>query len=104
MHLEKRYSVSHLWWFIFYQRKKSRMYCVTYDWLSTKREEALVRVINYPARGIEIQQSKNLRLLPITTNVPSEVMQNIDKIDLKLNWNQTKIARFCNDDSKFSGY
>jgi hypothetical protein len=22
MHLEKRYSVSHLWWFIFYQGKK----------------------------------------------------------------------------------
>jgi hypothetical protein len=68
------------------------------------KEKALVRVINYPARGIEIQQSKNLRLLPITTSVPFEVMQNIDKIDLKLNWNQTKIARFCNDDSKFSGY
>jgi DNA helicase-2/ATP-dependent DNA helicase PcrA len=34
-----------------------------------------------------------------------EVMQNIDKIDLKLNsGNQTKIARFCNDDSEFSGY
>jgi DNA helicase-2/ATP-dependent DNA helicase PcrA len=38
--------------------------------INPKMKKLLVRVINYPAR-IEIQQSKNLRLLPITTNVPS---------------------------------
>jgi hypothetical protein len=31
-----------------------------------------------------------------------EVMQNIDKIDLKLN--KQKNSGFCNHDSKFSGY
>jgi DNA helicase-2/ATP-dependent DNA helicase PcrA len=50
-----------------------------------KDEKLWVRVINYPARELEIQQSKNLRLLPITKRSIWEVMQNIDKIDLKLN-------------------
>jgi DNA helicase-2/ATP-dependent DNA helicase PcrA len=67
-------------------RKEIRMYCVTCDWLSIKDEEALVRVINYPARGIG---DTTVEKLTIAANHYKrsiwEVMQNIDKIDLKLN-------------------
>jgi DNA helicase-2/ATP-dependent DNA helicase PcrA len=54
--------------------------------LNPKDEEALIRVINYPARGIG---DTTVEKLTVAANHYKrsifEVMQNIDKIDLKLN-------------------
>jgi DNA helicase-2/ATP-dependent DNA helicase PcrA len=51
-----------------------------------KDEEALMRVINYPARGIG---NTTIEKIVVAANHYKrsmfEVMQNIDKIDLKLN-------------------
>lgn len=71
----------------FYQRKEIKD-VLSYLRLviNPKDEEALVRVINYPARGIG---DSTLEKLTIAANHYKrsifEVMQNIDKIDLKLN-------------------
>ena len=71
----------------FYQRKEIKD-VLSYLRLviNPKDEEALIRVINYPARGIG---DTTLEKLTIAANHYKrsifEVMQNIDKIDLKLN-------------------
>src|SRR6478752_3347915 len=71
----------------FYQRKEIKdVLCYLRLVLNPKDEEALVRVINYPARGIG---DTTVEKLTIAANHYKrsifEVMQNIDKIDLKLN-------------------
>jgi DNA helicase-2/ATP-dependent DNA helicase PcrA len=71
----------------FYQRKEIKdVLCYLRLVINPKDEEALVRVINYPARGIG---DMTLEKLTIAANHYKrsifEVMQNIDKIDLKLN-------------------
>jgi DNA helicase-2/ATP-dependent DNA helicase PcrA len=71
----------------FYQRKEIKdVLCYLRLVINPKDEEALVRVINYPARGIG---DTTLEKLTIAANHYKrsifEVMQNIDKIDLKLN-------------------
>jgi len=71
----------------FYQRKEIKD-VLSYLRLviNPKDEEALIRVINYPARGIG---DTTVEKLTIAANHYKrsifEVMQNIDKIDLKLN-------------------
>jgi DNA helicase II / ATP-dependent DNA helicase PcrA len=71
----------------FYQRKEIKD-VLSYLRLivNPKDEEALVRVINYPARGIG---DTTIEKLTVAANHYKrsifEVMQNIDKIDLKLN-------------------
>jgi len=71
----------------FYQRKEIKdVLCYLRLVLNPKDEEALIRVINYPARGIG---DTTVEKLTIAANHYKrsifEVMQNIDKIDLKLN-------------------
>jgi ATP-dependent DNA helicase UvrD/PcrA len=71
----------------FYQRKEVKdVLCYLRLVLNPKDEEALNRVINYPARGIG---GTTLEKLTVAANHYKrsifEVMQNIDKIDLKLN-------------------
>ncbi|MBU3681161.1 MAG: ATP-dependent DNA helicase [Flavobacterium sp.] len=71
----------------FYQRKEIKdVLCYLRLVINPKDEEALMRVINYPARGIG---DTTLEKLTIAANHYKrsvfEVMQNIDKIDLKLN-------------------
>jgi DNA helicase II / ATP-dependent DNA helicase PcrA len=71
----------------FYQRKEIKdVLCYLRLVINPKDEEALIRVINYPARGIG---DTTIEKLTITANHYKrsifEVMQNIDKIDLKLN-------------------
>jgi DNA helicase-2/ATP-dependent DNA helicase PcrA len=71
----------------FYQRKEIKdILCYLRLVINPKDEEALVRVINYPARGIG---ATTVEKLVIAANHYKrsvfEVMQNIDKIDLKLN-------------------
>jgi DNA helicase-2/ATP-dependent DNA helicase PcrA len=71
----------------FYQRKEIKdVLCYLRLVINPKDEEALVRVINYPARGIG---DTTLEKLTIAANHYKrsifEVLQNIDKIDLKLN-------------------
>jgi DNA helicase-2/ATP-dependent DNA helicase PcrA len=71
----------------FYQRKEIKdVLCYLRLVINPKDEEALVRVINYPARGIG---DTTIEKLTIAANHYKrsifEVMQNIDKIDLKLN-------------------
>ncbi len=71
----------------FYQRKEIKdVLCYLRLVLNPKDEEALVRVINYPARGIG---DTTVEKLTFAANHYKrsifEVMQNIDKIDLKLN-------------------
>lgn len=71
----------------FYQRKEIKdVLCYLRLVLNPKDEEALVRIINYPARGIG---DTTVEKLTIAANHYKrsifEVMQNIDKIDLKLN-------------------
>ena len=71
----------------FYQRKEIKdVLCYLRLVLNPKDEEALVRVINYPARGIG---DTTVEKLTVAANHYKrsifEVMQNIDKIDLKLN-------------------
>lgn len=71
----------------FYQRKEIKdVLCYLRLVINPKDEEALVRVINYPARGIG---DTTVEKLTIAANHYKrsifEVMENIDKIDLKLN-------------------
>ncbi|WPR70624.1 3'-5' exonuclease [Flavobacterium sp. NG2] len=71
----------------FYQRKEIKdVLCYLRLVVNPKDEEALVRVINYPARGIG---DTTVEKLTVAANHYKrsifEVMQNIDKIDLKLN-------------------
>ncbi|MGA9639140.1 ATP-dependent helicase [Flavobacterium sp.] len=71
----------------FYQRKEIKdVLCYLRLVINPKDEEALVRVINYPARGIG---DTTVEKLTVAANHYKrsifEVMQNIDKIDLKLN-------------------
>ncbi|MDO4729052.1 MAG: 3'-5' exonuclease [Bacteroidota bacterium] len=71
----------------FYQRKEIKDVLSYFRLVvNTKDEEALVRIINYPARGIG---GTTLEKLSIAANHYKrsvfEVMENIDKIDLKLN-------------------
>ncbi|MCG9793582.1 ATP-dependent helicase [Flavobacterium algicola] len=75
----------------FYQRKEIKdVLCYLRLVINPKDEEALVRVINYPARGIG---DTTVEKLTVAANHYKrsifEIMQNIDKIDLKLN-NGTK--------------
>ena len=71
----------------FYQRKEVKdVLCYLRLVINPKDEEALIRVINYPARGIG---NTTIEKLTIAANHYKrsifEVMQNIEKIDLKLN-------------------
>ncbi len=71
----------------FYQRKEIKdVLCYLRLVINPKDEEALIRVINYPVRGIG---DTTIEKLTIAANHYKrsifEVMQNIDKIDLKLN-------------------
>ncbi len=71
----------------FYQRKEIKdVLCYLRLIINPKDEEALIRVINYPARGIG---DSTIEKLTVAANHYKrsifEVMQNIDKIDLKLN-------------------
>lgn len=71
----------------FYQRKEIKdVLAYLRLIINPKDEEALVRVINYPARGIG---DTTLEKLTVAANHYKrsifEVMQHIDKIDLKLN-------------------
>ena len=71
----------------FYQRKEIKdVLCYLRLIINPKDEEALVRVINYPARGIG---DTTVEKLTIAANHYKrsifEVMEHIDKIDLKLN-------------------
>jgi DNA helicase-2/ATP-dependent DNA helicase PcrA len=71
----------------FYQRKEIKdVLCYLRLVINPKDEEALVRVINYPARGIG---DTTVEKLTVAANHYKrslfEVMENIDKIDLKLN-------------------
>ncbi len=71
----------------FYQRKEIKdVLCYLRLVINPKDEEALMRVINYPARGIG---DTTVEKLVVAANHYKrsifEVMQNIDKIDLKLN-------------------
>ncbi len=71
----------------FYQRKEIKdVLCYLRLVINPKDEEALVRVINYPARGIG---NSTIEKLTVAANHYKrsifEVMEHIDKIDLKLN-------------------
>lgn len=71
----------------FYQRKEIKdVLCYLRLVINPKDEEALVRVINYPARGIG---DTTVEKLTVAANHYKrslfEVMENIDKTDLKLN-------------------
>ena len=71
----------------FYQRKEIKdVLCYLRLVINPKDEEALVRVINYPARGIG---DTTIEKITVAANHYKrsvfEVMENIDKIDLKLN-------------------
>ncbi len=83
----------------FYQRKEIKdVLCYLRLVLNPKDEEALMRIINYPARGIG---DTTLEKLTIAANHYKrsvfEVMQHCDKIDLKLNaGTKQKITDFVN--------
>ncbi|MFC4740319.1 ATP-dependent helicase [Flavobacterium ponti] len=71
----------------FYQRKEIKdVLCYLRLVINPKDEEALIRVINYPARGIG---NTTIEKLTVAANHFKrsifEVMEHIDKIDLKLN-------------------
>jgi DNA helicase II / ATP-dependent DNA helicase PcrA len=71
----------------FYQRKEIKdVLCYLRLIINPKDEEALVRVINYPTRGIG---DSTVEKLTVAANHYKrsifEVMEHIDKIDLKLN-------------------
>jgi DNA helicase-2/ATP-dependent DNA helicase PcrA len=71
----------------FYQRKEIKdVLCYLRLVINPKDEEALIRVINYPARGIG---DSTVEKLTVAANHYKrsifEVMEHIDKIDLKLN-------------------
>lgn len=71
----------------FYQRKEIKdVLCYLRLVINPKDEEALVRVINYPARGIGDTTIDKITVAANHYKVSMyEVMENIDKIDLKLN-------------------
>jgi DNA helicase-2/ATP-dependent DNA helicase PcrA len=71
----------------FYQRKEIKdVLCYLRLVINPKDEEALVRVINYPARGIgDTTVEKLTEAANHYKRSVFEVMENIDKIDLKLN-------------------
>jgi DNA helicase-2/ATP-dependent DNA helicase PcrA len=81
----------------FYQRKEIKdVLCYLRLVINPKDEEALVRVINYPHRGIG---DTTLEKLTVAANHYKrsifEVMEHIDKIDLKLNsGTKTKLQDF----------
>ena len=83
----------------FYQRKEIKdVLCYLRLIINPKDEEALIRVINYPARGIG---DTTVDKLNIAANQYKrsifEVMENIDKIDLKLNsGTKQKLQDFVN--------
>ncbi|SCX80660.1 ATP-dependent helicase [Flavobacterium caeni] len=83
----------------FYQRKEIKdVLCYLRLVINPKDEEALVRVINYPARGIG---DTTVEKITIAANHYKrsmfEVMENIDKIDLKLNaGTRNKLTDFVN--------
>jgi DNA helicase-2/ATP-dependent DNA helicase PcrA len=83
----------------FYQRKEIKdVLCYLRLIINPKDEEALVRVINYPARGIG---DTTIEKLTIAANHYKrslfEVMEHIDKIDLKLNaGTKNKLHDFVN--------
>jgi len=71
----------------FYQRKEIKdVLCYLRLVINPKDEEALIRVINYPARGIG---NSTIEKLTVAANHYKrsifEVMEHIEKIDLKLN-------------------
>jgi len=71
----------------FYQRKEIKdVLCYLRLVINPKDEEALIRVINYPARGIG---NTTVEKLTVAANHYKrsifEIMEHIDKIDLKLN-------------------
>ncbi|MFT5753350.1 MAG: DNA helicase-2/ATP-dependent DNA helicase PcrA [Flavobacterium sp.] len=71
----------------FYQRKEIKdVLCYLRLVINPKDEEALIRVINYPARGIG---NTTIEKLTVAANHYKrsifEVLEHIDKIDLKLN-------------------
>ena len=66
-------------------------------------EEALKRVINYPARGIG--QTTVDRLIVAANGYKRsifEVIKNIDKVDIKINSGTKKTSRLCYCYRKFS--
>lgn len=71
----------------FYQRKEIKdVLCYLRLVVNPKDEEALIRVINYPARGIGESTVDKITVAANHFKVSMfEVMENIDKIDLKLN-------------------
>ena len=81
----------------FYQRKEIKdVLCYLRLVINPKDEEALIRVINYPHRGIG---DTTLEKLTVAANHYKrsifEVMEHIDKIDLKLNsGTKTKLQDF----------
>ncbi len=81
----------------FYQRKEIKdVLCYLRLVINPKDEEALVRVINYPGRGIG---DTTVEKLTVAANHYKrsifEVMEHIDKIDLKLNsGTKTKLQDF----------
>ncbi len=81
----------------FYQRKEIKdVLCYLRLVVNPKDEEALVRVINFPARGIG---QTTIDKLVVAANHYSrsifEVIENIDKIDLKINsGTKTKLRDF----------
>ena len=81
----------------FYQRKEIKdVICYLRLIINPKDEEALIRVINYPARGIG---DTTVEKLTVAANHYKrsifEVMEHIDKIDLKLNaGTKTKLQDF----------
>jgi DNA helicase-2/ATP-dependent DNA helicase PcrA len=81
----------------FYQRKEIKdVLCYLRLVINPKDEEALIRVINYPARGIG---NTTIEKLTVAANHYKrsifEVMEHIDKIDLKLtSGTKTKLQDF----------
>lgn len=71
----------------FYQRKEIKdVLCYLRLVINPKDEEALIRVINYPARGIGDSTVDKITVAANHYKVSMfEVMENIDKVDLKLN-------------------
>src|SRR5690606_31590924 len=71
----------------FYQRKEIKdVLCYLRLVINPKDEEALIRVINYPARGIGDTTIDRLTVAANHYNRSIfEIMQHIDQIDLKLN-------------------